>query len=288
MYAVRGYHDIAKAIEDVPPEGRLFCFFAFDERPSHRVVLNFLEDSREWLDHQSADSGIFTLVFVQKRFISDDSNHNWQSSQLLQQRSLQQRFHISEKLSNVVWTERIYIKMVRFIYSLGRMFSNTEIDEKIALVNPTIELARQFGVPPSKLPGLFVFESLESQQDLSAAYIPLKPNNFVNLNATETTISAIYSCISETLAKFGKNDHPLWREMLIDNLQATLNLETDRLQPKSRSDIAEFLRDAIDTGGGAYIAGNVNVYGSFIGRDQSTTNSENRKAENESTEGKPQ
>src|SRR4051794_21631773 len=58
---VRNFDDIRRAILTVPPGRRLFCFFAFDERPSHQAFLDFLLESKQWIDNISAKSGIFTF-----------------------------------------------------------------------------------------------------------------------------------------------------------------------------------------------------------------------------------
>jgi hypothetical protein len=61
---IRDLDDVLWALETVRSEGRIFLFFAFDNRPSHSAVLDFLASSSGWIDSLSASTGVFSLVFA--------------------------------------------------------------------------------------------------------------------------------------------------------------------------------------------------------------------------------
>ncbi|MHC4108833.1 MAG: hypothetical protein ACYSTY_12175, partial [Planctomycetota bacterium] len=65
IYVARFEH-IRRAIAAVPEEGQLFCFFAIDDRPSHRRLLGYIESIESWIDQLSAASGIYSFIPASK------------------------------------------------------------------------------------------------------------------------------------------------------------------------------------------------------------------------------
>src|SRR5215831_6387460 len=112
---VRNFADILWALESVPKEGRVFCFFAFDDRPSYKEVLDFLTNSRYWIDSLSVNAGIRTLFFCKKwSEIADPPG--WM-------------FHETPPRGE------------------ARDFLDT-LEKTTRYINPTLELSKRFGVQP--------------------------------------------------------------------------------------------------------------------------------------------
>ena len=269
---VQNYGDIIAAIENVPHAGKRFLFFAFDERPSHRVVLDFLIDSADWLDHLSSSSGVFTLSFARKWVFEDTKI--WRFSQR--------------------------------IYTSGDIKYMGELDGKNVFVNPTLELAKRFGIQSMRLPGIFIFESVQAKEELPAIFVPLKLEYFTEQGVAEDTISTIYSCVNKTLSSLRNSDQYYWMEALRTELQDTLNIVAQKLESKSKADLSALLLHQlptqedirhivpydpqlrelknlldeydysggiivgtmINTGGGTVVGGDVQTEGDFIGQDK--------------------
>jgi hypothetical protein len=168
---VRQYEDVIHAIKSVPREGGLFCFFAFDDRQSHQAVLDFLTDSRHWVDSLSSNAGIRTLFFGSK----------W-----------------SEIVDPPGWMFREAPGSKEESRFLGTL-------EKITkYINPTLELAKHFGIPPRSLPGLIIFDALPDSVPVHSLYVPLNLDWFLQgTQSSESALAEIYSCIGEAAVGAG-------------------------------------------------------------------------------------
>ena len=161
---VRRFEDVYQAIEMVPPEGRLFCFFAIDDRPSHRELLRFLESCRDWIDHLSAASGIYSFLPASK----------W--SELKNPPG----FMFMEKMAT--------LEEMDFLST----FENQE-----CYTNPSLILARKFGITPRELPGLVVFKTLPESPPRDPLFVPLAPTLFSDHQRFEVVIAELFSRVQE-------------------------------------------------------------------------------------------
>jgi len=172
---VRNSDEIRIAIQTVPPGRRLFCFFAFDERPSHQAFLDFLLESKEWIDDISANSGIFTFFF----------HSTW------------------ECITDVPG----WMGCERPMSNEEKCFLDTFPKERI-IVNPTLEIASLLGIKPRHLPGIFIFQTLTDQRDRSILYIPLQ--NPSTRDEAETLIADTFSYIQEGFEEAQLPDNKRW------------------------------------------------------------------------------
>ncbi len=210
---VRNSDDIAWALGTVPPEGRIFCFFAFDDRPSHSVVLEFLADSIEWIDALSANAGIFSLVFSRK----------WQ-----------------EIVNPPTW-----MYMEQPLTSEESQYLDN-LPRRSVYINPTLELAKKFGVKPRDLPGLLIFDAIPAP-DISSntIFIPLDLSLFTskNIRAAESILTEIFSCIEEiTEGKPAKRT-----DQIISSISQSISQIHQQVQllPEFQGDIAKIIRDTL-------------------------------------------
>ena len=161
---VRRFEDVYRAIEMVPPEGRLFCFFAIDDRPSHRELLSVLEYCLHWIDDLSATSGIYSFLPASR----------W------------------SKLKNppgFMFAERLRSREESDFLST--------FEEQECYTNPSLILARKFGITPRELPGLVVFKALPESPPREPLFIPLDPTLLSDHHRFEAVIAELFSRVQE-------------------------------------------------------------------------------------------
>ena len=203
---VRRFEDIDWGIRSTPPEIRLFCFFVFDDRPSHRPVLELLESSAEWVDGLSATAGIRTFLFARSLDVVE-GGPRMPSWMYLERPIRGEERHFLDALSSA--QADVYPTTHHAVY-----------------VNPALSLAKQFGILPRDLPGLLLFDNLPAASETNAAFIPIAVDSFTS--HFESTISEIYSRIGLAL----KDDKlPGSRDSIVKALASALEPAGENVAP---------------------------------------------------------
>ena len=173
---VENFQHVLDALIYRPPPSKLFCFFAFDERPSHRVVLDFLSDAAYWIDHLSAQSGVRSIIVAEKwsgpvgrRKASVKNPFEW----LPMERPMTELEHLSQR------EERAFVDT---------------LDQQVSYVNPSVTLAYALGVDASSLPGVIFFRALSSHSVAESLFAPLNVDVFKDgLRSAERIIVDLFS-----------------------------------------------------------------------------------------------
>jgi len=64
-YHVRNTSELLALLDEAAKHSiRLACFFAFDNRPSHRQAIDNLSECAGWIDEMSQQRGIVTFLFA--------------------------------------------------------------------------------------------------------------------------------------------------------------------------------------------------------------------------------
>lgn len=97
------------------------------------------------------------------------------------------------------------------------------------VANPSLEVARMFGIPPNRLPGVVLFTLSEDQEGVSdGVYVPLKAKLFgEDIEHVEEVFSDIFTLIQECQGHGGKP-----AELLVDLQKRVKELERkERTRP---------------------------------------------------------
>ena len=147
---VSRFEDIERGIRTTPDDVKLFCFFAFDDRPSHKPILDLLESAAEWLDGLSATSGIRTFVFA-RSFEAQEGGPEMPDWMYMERMMSGEEHDFLDALSNA--QSEVYPTTHHNVY-----------------VNPTLTLATRFGVKPRDLPGCDHRIGLSKNQRIGFCY----------------------------------------------------------------------------------------------------------------------
>ncbi len=133
---VRNFERIKYALRKAIPSGHLCCFFALDDRPSLKPALDYLYECRKWIDTFANATNIFAFFPVE---LGTDNT---------------EMFFVGERI--MTDEEGAYLD------------SLPSIDY---VLNPSIQMASQFGILPKELPGVILFRAGKDELIADACFI---------------------------------------------------------------------------------------------------------------------
>jgi hypothetical protein len=154
-----------EAIRERPPERRprLLAFFLFDERQSHRQLLEFARLQFDWLDRLAASHQMILFFFLPE---AEPAAYGGSQSEIL-----------------VAKGER-------------------------TIANPSLHVARRFGIGPSELPGVVFFTELDTKRPgpHEGVFWPLDTDLFEgDARAAEDEFSHLFKLVQAASMEAGES-----------------------------------------------------------------------------------
>lgn len=141
---VRNYDQALRMMRHVQESlaPNIYAFLLFDDRPTHAAIEEFAAREFIWLDHLARSARIVVFVYVGQHVAHIGQQKDFEA-----------------KSEEEIRRERIAL-----------------VQSKASIQNPSLEIARDFGIRPNQLPGIALLTRLSDEK--AAIYFPLKSEAF--------------------------------------------------------------------------------------------------------------
>ncbi len=207
-YRVRNPSEALALLDEAAAHSiHLACFFAFDDRPSHRKAIDNLNKCAGWLDELSFNKGVISILFARSetQFAADYRPFRMET--------IMPPIHYAKE--QLMATSKLYI-------------------------NPSLQIAKALGLNESHLPAIILFDPRQS--NTVAKYSPVSLEIFESQSLLEDFLMDLFSSFSEQKSLTNKYYQGSsiqafrWRELPFD-LEAFRRNCNDILQRASHQTI---------------------------------------------------
>lgn len=161
---VKSKEDIQQVVDRAARENKLMASVLFDDRSSHRKVLDFVTTNLTWFDTLS-EPGIYTATFARRWTYEDRGPHYFPTES-------------------------------RMTKEEDRKYPVLRRGEKVS--NPSIHFAKLFGISADSFPGILVFSParlLERRPD--GVFVAISLDLFDDYELAESAIAELYAQIDK-------------------------------------------------------------------------------------------
>jgi hypothetical protein len=238
---VSSFQEFLFILEDLKDQRRLFAFILVDERPSSTSIIDYFHENLRWLNSLANASKMFVFLF-KKPFNLEE-----------------QQIFLEERVKKYPIPENIYQKIQKSL--------EAKAEKEKSLENPSLKVARIFGITADQLPGI-VFFTLPKFQEGNGVFFPLKAEMFNdNSLRAEELLSQIFSIVQKCQQQ-SRNEETLFQYLSIEidklikrekakpfkkylgrNLQAISNIPTSFFETIGNA-LSDNIFDMIVKGGG--------------------------------------